>query len=59
MKHSWRIFELILSGIQIYCGFFILFFVYITCNHYYTFLWKNPLVDHQSIVQMALRKNVL
>ena len=58
MKHSWRIFELILSGIQICCGFFILFFVYITCNHYYTFLWKNPLVDHQSIVQMALRKNV-
>jgi hypothetical protein len=58
MKYSWRIFELILSGIQIFLGLLILFFVYLTCNQYYTFLWKNPLVDHQSIVQMALRKNI-
>ena len=58
MKNSWRIFELILSGIQICSGFVILFFVCITCNEYYTFLWKNPLVDHQSIVLMALRKNL-
>ncbi|TDE42918.1 hypothetical protein E0I26_12145 [Flavobacterium rhamnosiphilum] len=57
MKHSWRIFEFILSGIQICCGLVILFFVYITCTEYYIFLWKNPLVDHQSIVQMALRTN--
>ena len=58
MKHSWRMFELILSGIQICFGLLILFFVYLTCNQYYTFLWKNPLVDHQSIVLMALRKNL-
>ena len=58
MKHSWRMFELILSGIQICFGLLILFFVHFTCNQYYTFLWKNPLVDHQSIVQIALRKNV-
>ncbi|TDE54268.1 hypothetical protein [Flavobacterium sp. GT3P67] len=57
MKHNWRVFELILSGIQICCGFLILFFVYITCTEYYSFLWRNPLVDHQSIVQMAFRKN--
>ena len=58
MKHNWRMFEIILSGIQICLGLLILFFVYLTCNQYYTFLWKNPLMDHQSIVQMALRKNL-
>ena len=58
MKHNWRIFELILSGIQILFGLLIMFFVYLTCNQYYTFLWGNPLVDHQSIVKMAVRKNV-
>ncbi|MFE3847962.1 hypothetical protein ACFX5D_08300 [Flavobacterium sp. LB3P45] len=58
MKHSWRIFELILAGIQVCSGLVILFFVYITCTEYYTFLWKNPLVDHQRIVLMAVRKNI-
>ena len=58
MKHNWRIFELILSGIQILFGFLILFFVLLTCNQYHSFLWKNPLVDHQSIIQMAIRKNI-
>jgi hypothetical protein len=58
MKHNWRMFEIILSGIQICLGILILFFVSLTCNQYYTFLWKNPLMDHQSIVQMAVRKNI-
>lgn len=56
MKHNWRMFEIILSGIQICLGILIWFFVYLTCNQYYTFLWKNPLMDHHSIVQMAVRK---
>lgn len=58
MKNNWRMFEIILSGIQIFLGILILFFVYLTCNQYYTFLWKNPLMDHQSIIQMAIRKNI-
>lgn len=58
MKHNWRMFEIILSGIQICLGILIWFFVYLTCNQYYTFLWKNPLMDHHSIVQMAVRKNI-
>lgn len=57
MKHSWRIFELVLSGIQICFGLVMLLFVYKTIIEYYNILWKNPLIDHISIIEMALRKN--
>jgi multisubunit Na+/H+ antiporter MnhB subunit len=58
MKNSWRTFELILSGIQICCGFIILFIVYLTLNNYYHVLWANPLMDHNAIIEVALRKNL-
>lgn len=57
MKHSWRIFELILSGIQICFGLIILFVVYTTLITYYNVLWINPLIDHKSIIEVAIRKN--
>lgn len=58
MKHNWRIFELILSGVQICFGFLMWFVVYLTFKDYYLVLWKNPLMDHNVIIQVALRKNL-
>lgn len=57
MKHSWKIFELIISGIQICFGLMILFFVAETILEYYNMLWVNPLIDQKSIIEVALRKN--
>jgi len=58
MKHNWRIFELILSGTQICCGFLILFSVYLTVIEYFAILWINPLMDHNTIIEVAVRKNL-
>ncbi|MBE0391494.1 hypothetical protein [Flavobacterium sp. PL002] len=58
MKQNWKIFELIISGIQIFLGIIMLIVVYITItSHYYT-LWINPLIDHAAIAEMAFRGNV-
>lgn len=58
MKHSWRIFELILSGIQICSGFLILFIIYLTYNDYYALLWADPLIDHYAIIEVFFVKNL-
>lgn len=58
MKDSWRLFELILSGIQICCGLLMLTAVYLTFKDYYLILWTNPLIDHHAIIEMAVRKNL-
>lgn len=57
MKHNWRIFEFIISGIQIFLGILMLIVVYITITSYYYTLWINPLIEHTAIIEMAFRKN--
>ena len=58
MKHNWRIFELIISGIQICCGFLILIAVYLTFKDYYNHYWTNPMIDDNAVIEVALRKNL-
>lgn len=58
MKQNWKIFELIISGIQIFLGIIMLIVVYITITSYYYKLWINPLIDHAAIAEMAFRGNV-
>jgi hypothetical protein len=59
MKQNWRIFEVIISGIQIGLGVLILFVVTTTIIEYYTVLWQNPLMDHKSILEVGFRKNYI
>ena len=58
MKHNWRIFELVLAGIQLCCGFALWFIIYLTFNNYYLYLWNNPLMDHYALIEVALRRNL-
>ena len=58
MKHNWRIFELILSTLHLCCGFILWIVIYLTFNNYYLYLWNNPLVDHYTLIEVALRKNL-
>lgn len=59
MRPNWRIFEVIISGIQIAIGVLILFVVTKTIIEYYTVLWQNPLLEHKSILEVGFRKNYI
>lgn len=59
MKQNWRIFEKVLSGVQIILGFLLLYVIATTITEYYTFLWKNPLFDHKSIIEISFKKNYI
>ncbi len=58
MKQNWRIFEKVLSGVQIILGFLLLYVIATTITEYYTFLWKNPLFDHKSIIEISFKKTI-
>jgi amino acid permease len=59
MKQNWRIFEVIISVIQIGLGVLILFVVTTTIIDYYSILWRNPLMAHKSILEVGFRKNYI
>ena len=59
MRKNWRIFEVIISVIQIGLGVLILFVVTTTIIDYYTILWRNPLMAHKSILEVGFRKNYI
>ena len=59
MKQNWRIFEKVLSGVQIVLGLLLLYVVATTITEYYTILWKNPLFNHTSIIEISFKKNYI
>ena len=59
MKQNWRIFEIVLSGVQIVLGLLLLFIIASTITQYYTILWVNPLIDHKSIIVTSFKKNYI
>ncbi len=59
MKQNWKIFETIISGVQIILGLLILSVIAITIWEYYSILWINPLIDHKSILELSFKKNYI